>query len=546
MSLVKKLGCFVLALLVAVTTLFSNVACENTVVMADEVVYSSEAELYSAMRKIFKEKQKGSYKFEVTEELLKTVCTYNEGHRTYTFDFRNIFYFYSDQTNIAASEGDYLEQQRYWNISTGVNEYASTIEIDTSGTKYCNTLDQEAAFESKLQSLFASGGALAHIKSLSASEKVVACMEYINKNVASISSYEALRHTAYSALCEGQATCQGKALLLYRMLREVGIANRILMGTDAAAHTYNIVLIDGKYYYCDPSTTTVILKGSNSFSPATLQEHYQTDKFKANILSKISATDYPYTPAGGGNTSSGGGNTGGSSNNGGSAQTPTHSHDFSTEYTSDETNHWYACNDGCGEVFGKEAHVAGDWVVDKAATAEEAGNQSKSCTKCGYVMETQEIEKLILTEYKVLDGAESTYKGDEEEFALRAEGEFEKFVNVEVDGKVVEEKYYTVTQGSTIITFTKEFMDMLSEGEHVVKFNFTDGYANANITVATAEDSTGEDNLNEESTQSSDDASVKNGGGWIVWLILGIVVVGAGVAGAIVVWKRKSYCSEVS
>ena len=299
-------------------------------------------------------------------------------------------------------------------------------------------------------------------------------MDYINKNVQGISSYTGVDHSAYGALCKGKATCQGKALLLYRMLRELGVANRILMGVDAAAHTYNIVMIEGKYYYCDPSTTTVVLKGTNSFKPATLQEHYQTAEFKAGVLSKLSASDYPLKPA--------------------QSETP-------------------------------------------APAPSEKPDE-----------ETQKVE------YEMLDGADSTYDANTQAFSLRAAGEMEKFVSVEVDGKVVDPKYYTVKEGSTIIIFTKEFMDSLSEGEHVVTFNFTDGVATANIKVAEREiadesvDST--ETVEDESTEKpstdqnntigmeDEDSEKKSGISPIVWVLLVLVIV-AGAAGGFV-WYKKN------
>lgn len=509
----KKIVSLCMALVLCVSTLFTSTVVYATEPSAadmarDGVVYSSEAELYSAMRAIFKEKQTGSYKFDVTEELLQKACTYDTGYQTYMFDFRRMFDFYGDQTSIAANEGDYLEQQRYWNLSTGVN--GTTIEIDTSGTKYCNTVAQESSFESKLSSLFASGGALAHVKNLSASEKVVACMDYINANVSSISSYDALRHTAYSALCEGQATCQGKALLLYRMLREVGIANRILMGTDAAAHTYNIVLIDGKYYYCDPSTTTVVLKGSNSFSPAQLQEHYQTAEFKNNILSRISASDYPVKTT---------------------TETP----------PADSGNSNTEANTGSSNAGSSNAGASDNANNDTNNTQNNTTQNSDS----------QQQTNTELVEYKVLDGVDSkynTYQSGDEGLSLRASGEIEKFVSVEVDGEVVDPKHYTVKEGSTIIIFTKEFMATLAEGKHVVKFNFTDGFANANITVVASADEPADEAVTEEiieeateeSTELPSEAEGKEKGSnaWI-WVVVVIVVVAAGAAGVVFFLKKK-------
>ena len=246
-------------------------------------------------------------------------------------------------------------------------------------------------------------------------------MKYINANVQGVSSYDYVDHSGYGALCNGKATCQGKSILLYRMLREVGIANRIVMGMDAAAHTYNLVLIDGKYYYTDPSTTNVILKGTNSFKPAELQPQYLEDRYKNNILSKLSETDYPLPSSGNGNT--------------------TNDNNTSNNNTNED--------------------------VPQNNTTQDGTTQNNA---------TQ-------LEYKVLEGADSTYTAETQEFYLRADADIEKFVSVAVDGEIVDPKYYTVKEGSTIIIFTKGFMDTLAGGEHVVTFNFTDGVATANIKV---------------------------------------------------------------
>ena len=71
----------------------------------------------------------------------------------------------------------------------------------------------------------------------------------------------------------------------------------------------------------------------------------------------------------------------------------------------------------------------------------------------------------------------------DEAHAIRVNCEVEYFLDVMVDGKTVDPKYYTVKSGSTIVTFTKEFLDSLSVGDHEVKFLFTNGTAKATITV---------------------------------------------------------------
>ena len=142
------------------------------------------------------------------------------------------------------------------------------------------------------------------------------------------------------------------------------------------------------------------------------------------------------------------------------------------------------------KVQTKEAagHTAGDWIVDKEATVTEAGSRHRECTVCRTVLETEAIAKLPTpapVTYKIIEGADGTYTINADgTYTIRANGEFSKFVSVEMDGKVVDGKNYTAKSGSTIITFSKEYMSSLSAGKHTVKVNFTDGSAETTLTVA--------------------------------------------------------------
>ena len=122
-------------------------------------------------------------------------------------------------------------------------------------------------------------------------------------------------------------------------------------------------------------------------------------------------------------------------------------------------------------------------VQTKAPTYTDEGEMTYTCKSCG-ATKTESIEKLKLNEYDILEGADTTHvlKVDEAH-AIRVNCEVEYFLDVMVDGKTVDPKYYTVKSGSTIVTFTKEFLDSLSVGDHEVKFLFTNGTAKATITV---------------------------------------------------------------
>lgn len=77
--------------------------------------------------------------------------------------------------------------------------------------------------------------------------------------------------------------------------------------------------------------------------------------------------------------------------NGNLTEPGTHVHQFETEWKSDTASHWHVCS--CGEKADVEAHTAGEWIVDKEASAEEDGSKHKECIVCGTVMENETILK---------------------------------------------------------------------------------------------------------------------------------------------------------
>ena len=84
---------------------------------------------------------------------------------------------------------------------------------------------------------------------------------------------------------------------------------------------------------------------------------------------------------------------------------------------------------------------------------------------------------------KILDGADGKYDKTGT-YAIRIDEAMDKLVEVLVDGKVVDKSNYTVTSGSTIITFTEAYLATLSDGKHNVSVKFTTGLANTTIVVS--------------------------------------------------------------
>lgn len=117
-------------------------------------------------------------------------------------------------------------------------------------------------------------------------EKTKRIYDYICENVsydtenADDADYK-LKHTAYAALINKKAVCQGYALLLYRMLEECGIDSRIIYGTSQGElHGWNISELGSTYYLLDSTWDAgeteygYFLKGENNFANHTTESDF--------------------------------------------------------------------------------------------------------------------------------------------------------------------------------------------------------------------------------------------------------------------------------
>ena len=172
-----------------------------------------------------------------------------------------------------------------------------------------------------------------------------------------------------------------------------------------------------------------------------------------------------------------------------SVKIPAPGHTAGTEWKSDDTNHWHECTvAGCGVIIEstKSAHTAGEWIVDTPATATTAGTKHKECTVCHRVLETQPIPSTG-TELKIIAGDNQIYnKASGSDVTITCNGDFAKFTGIKVDGSVVDSSNYTAVSGSTVLTLKASYLGTLTDGSHTITFVYTDGGANANLTVRTA------------------------------------------------------------
>ena len=109
---------------------------------------------------------------------------------------------------------------------------------------------------------------------------------------------------------------------------------------------------------------------------------------------------------------------------------------------------------------------------------------------------------------------------------IAVDADIDTFVSVTVDGTVLtQDTDYTVTEGSTIITFAKSFLETLSEGDHDVVIAFEDGDVETTLTIVSAESSSDSDD-----SEESEAAEVGDSSSLALWMALGLLAA-LGLAG---------------
>ncbi len=190
-----------------------------------------------------------------------------------------------DET-VSSSEGDYLR----WSIDKigyGVQGFVYDTTVYYTifyNIEYYTTKSQENELDEKVDEVIDSFN---FNDSTTEKEKSDKIYRYITKNIRYDyknlydDSYT-LKQSAYAALINKTAVCQGYATLYYKMAKECGLKVRVITGESFGEnHAWNIVKIGGKYYYLDSTWdegTKVFkyyLKGTRNF-----KDHESDDKFK--------------------------------------------------------------------------------------------------------------------------------------------------------------------------------------------------------------------------------------------------------------------------
>lgn len=197
-------------------------------------------------------------------------------------------------------EGDYIlwKYKKYsCSLSAQSDSYKYNIEVTYDFTYY-STKAQENELDKKVDEIIKG----LNLNGNSDYEKIVKIYDYMCENVTY--DWEGLEdstidteYSAYAALCENSAVCQGYSSAVYRLMLTAGIDCRIIIGSyNGDPHAWNIVKLNGKYYLLDSTADagkkqySRFLKGKNDFPGYDADSRYKSEEFTSNY--PISDTSY--------------------------------------------------------------------------------------------------------------------------------------------------------------------------------------------------------------------------------------------------------------
>ena len=203
----------------------------------------------------------------------------------------------------SGQEGDALQGvwSGYQGSISGNGSYY-TLEYTIS---YLSTYEQEEALTEAVDA------AMAELNLTNDTEytKVYKIYNYICDNVDyDYTSEGTLKHTAYAAMCNKTAVCQGYALLFYRMCKEADLSVRYITGIgNGGAHGWNIVKIGDYYYNLDvtwdgqdaTTRSNYFLLNEADFTNHSRGSEYNTTEFHTKFpMASKSWTNYEEIEAG--------------------------------------------------------------------------------------------------------------------------------------------------------------------------------------------------------------------------------------------------------
>ena len=150
----------------------------------------------------------------------------------------------------------------------------------------------------------------------------------------------------------------------------------------------------------------------------------------------------------------------------------------------------------CGEAYGEvdsTNHVHLEHAPARDATVTETGNiEYWYCTDCRRFFADADGKNVITQEDtitpklppEIIDGmGQSILAGEEKALSFTSNALFADYIRVELDGTPLPALYYTVREGSTIVTLKAEYVATLAVGEHTIGVVSENGTAETTFSV---------------------------------------------------------------
>ena len=286
----------------------------------NQVYYSQGKELFAKMRKGLLN-HKGSIKTKyLSDSNLTPGGIIMSTLALKSFIFEMMYYATEDEASTSCVDGDYL---RYSMLEFGISD----INLDTyKNGKYFYTIVFAVKYNATVEELKKTDSAVNSFvnsidtNSLSDYEIIKKIHDYIcsktsyDYDAAEVPPAHPYAFSPYGALVKGKCVCQGYATAFYRICKELGYKTRVVISDpNQGNHAWNIVELDGKFYFVDCTWDDMVLDEDIDEIPVNFyflvsyattltydssnqhvldSEYFDTDYFNSNYRKYFASSNY--------------------------------------------------------------------------------------------------------------------------------------------------------------------------------------------------------------------------------------------------------------
>ena len=135
-----------------------------------------------------------------------------------------------------------------------------------------------------------------------------------------------------------------------------------------------------------------------------------------------------------------------------------------------------------GATYSYEPKTYSGYEYVSAENQSGTVNQDRTVT-FKYKATTATTKTVTNSKYSIIEGANQKVASNVGTVVIKCDGPIEKIVAIKVDGVTLAQNQFTVQSGSTILTLTASYVASLSAGDHIVRFEYTDGWAETVLTI---------------------------------------------------------------